>query len=152
MSSLLEPHHQRSPAPNAAQNPLLVGLIVALFALAGGLVLAFGGPLAAVAVVVAGAGALIVLRDIEVGFFAVIGVICLLPFGTLPVDIGLTPTFLDVALASVIGIWLLEIVTGRKRTIVTAPITVPLVVFILVAIFAFIFGLGNGPLTSTLLR
>jgi O-antigen ligase len=69
-----------------------------------------------------------------------------------PVDIGLTPTFLDLALGATIGVWALRIVTGRQRTMLTAPITLPLVIFILVAVFAFIFGMGNGPLTSNLLR
>jgi hypothetical protein len=44
------------------------------------------------------------------------------------------------------------IVTGRQRDLVTAPVTLPLLLFIIVAIFAFIFGLANGPLTPTLLR
>jgi hypothetical protein len=123
-----------------------------LTAVVGGLLLAYGGPLAALALLIAGVAALIVLRDIEIGFWGVIGVVCLLPFATLPVDIGLTPTFLDVALGAVVGIWALRLVTGRQRRVVTAPITLPLAAFILVAIFAFIFGLSNGPLTPTLLR
>lgn len=133
-------------------SPLLIGLLVGLFAVVGGIVLALGGPLAAVAVALGGGATLVVLRNIEVGFWGVIAVICLLPFGTIPVDIGLTPTFLDVALGAVVGVWALGIATGRQRTIITAPITLPLVLFMLVAIFAFIFGLGNGPLTPTLLR
>ncbi len=143
---------QASTIELKSNSPLLVGLLVAAFAVAGGVVLAFGGPLAAAALIAAGAGAVVILRDIEIGFFAVIGVICLLPFATLPVDIGLTPTFLDAALAATVGIWLVEIVTGKKRTIVTAPITVPLVTFMIVALFAFTFGLSNGPLTSNLIR
>lgn len=135
-----------------ARSPLLIGLLVGLFAVVGGIVLAFGGPLAAVAVALAGAATLIVLRSIEVGFWGIIAVICLLPFGTIPVDIGLTPTFLDVAIGAVVGVWLLGLVTGQQRTIITTPITVPLIVFMLVAVFAFIFGLANGPLTPTLLR
>lgn len=135
-----------------ARSPLFVGLLAAFLALVGGVLLAFGGPLAAAAVLIAGTGALIILRDIEVGFYAVIGVVCLLPFATIPVDIGLTPTFLDVALGATVGIWLLEIVTGRKRTVITAPVTVPLILFMIVAVFAFIFGLNNGPLTPNLLR
>lgn len=118
----------------------------------GGAVLAFGGPLAGLAIILAGAAGIIVLRNIEMGFWGVIIVVCLLPFATLPIDIGITPTFLDLALGSVIGIWALGLVTGRQRTIITAPITVPLILFIIVAIFAFIFGLTNGPLTSNLLR
>ena len=44
------------------------------------------------------------------------------------------------------------IVSGRQRELVTAPVALPLLLFILVAVFAFIFGLANGPLTPTLLR
>jgi O-antigen ligase len=94
----------------------------------------------------------LVLSNIELGFMGIIGVICLLPFATLPVDIGLTPTFLDLALAAVVAVWLLGLITGRQRRVATAPLTIPLVAFIIVAVFAFIFGLPNGPLTPTLLR
>ena len=133
-------------------NPLSLGLLAGILAVVGGVVLAFGGPLAGLAIVLAGVTALIVLRDIEMGFWAVIGVITLLPFATLPVDIGLTPTFLDLALGAVVGIWVLRLVSGRQRSIVNSPLTLPLVLFIIIAVFAFVFGLSNGPLTPTLLR
>ncbi len=131
---------------------LWLGLALGGTAVLAGLVLAFGGPLAAAALLIAGAAGVIVLRDIEVGFWGVIVVVCLLPFATLPIDIGVTPTFLDVAIGAVVGIWLLRIATGQQRRVVTAPITLPLIIFILAAIFSFIFGLANGPLTPTLLR
>jgi O-antigen ligase len=125
---------------------------IALFAVAGGLIAAFGGPLAAAAVFLALVAIFIVLRDIEVGFWGVILVVTLIPFATLPIDIGLIPTFLDLAIGAVVGVWALAIVTGQQKTITLSPITLPLVIFILIAIFAFIFGMSNGPLTPTLLR
>ncbi len=137
---------------NPAQSLLGLGLFLGVTAVIGGIILAFGGPLAAIAVLLAVAAIIIVLRDIEVGFWGVIAVVCLLPFATLPFDIGLTPTFLDLALAAVVGVWALGIVTGRQRTVITTPVTLPLLIFIFVALFAFIFGLNNGPLTPTLLR
>ncbi len=137
---------------NPTRSPMGLGIFVGLTAVIGGLILAFGGPVAAAAVLLAALAMLIVLRDIEVGFWGVIAVVCLLPFATLPFDIGLTPTFLDMALGAVIVVWALGIVTGKQRTIITAPVTLPLLIFIILALFAFIFGLGNGPLTPTLLR
>jgi len=131
---------------------LALGLVLGATAVFGGLVLGFGGPLAGAAVLVALVAGLVVLKDIEVGFWGVILVVCLLPFATLPFDIGLTPTFLDLALGSVFAIWALGLVTGRQRTIVLSPLTLPLGLFIIVALFSFIFGLSNGPLTPTLLR
>lgn len=129
-----------------------MGLLLGGTAVFGGFVLAFGGPLAGAALFAALIVGLVVLRDIEIGFWGVILVVCLLPFATLPIDIGLTPTFLDLALGAVFAIWALGLVTGRQRTVVTSPLTIPLGIFILVALFAFIFGLSNGPLTPTLLR
>lgn len=134
------------------QSPLGVGLILGLVATAGGVLLAFGGPIVGAGVLLALVAGLIVLRDIEIGFWGVLGVICLLPFATLPFKIVITPTFLDLALGAVFAVWLLRLVTGRQDKIVLSPITTPLIIFILVAVFAFIFGMGNGPLTSQLLR
>ncbi len=129
-----------------------LGLAIGLVAVIGGLIMAFGGPIAAAGLILAIVTAAIILRDLEAGFWAIVGIICLLPFATIPVDVGLTPTLLDLALAGTVGIWALHVVTGRQRTIVTGPVTIPLVIFLLVAIFSFIFGLGNGPLTANLLR
>lgn len=130
----------------------MIGLLTGGIAALAGIVLAFGGPVAGAAVALGGLGALLVLRNLELGFFAVIAVVALLPFATLPFDVGLTPTFLDFALGAAVLVWLMGIVTGRQRDLVTAPVALPLILFILVAVFAFIFGLGNGPLTPTLLR
>lgn len=135
-----------------AESAWLIGLAVGGIAVAGGAVLAFGGVLAGLAVVLALVAAYIVLRYIEVGFWAIIAIVCLLPFAALPVNIGLKPTFLDLALGGTVAVWALGIATGRQRTIITAPIALPLLIFIILAIFSFIFGLSHGPLTTTLLR
>ncbi len=129
-----------------------LALFVALLAIVGGLIAAYGGPVAAAAVLLTLGAAYIVLREIEIGFWGVILVVALIPFATLPIDIGLTPTFLDLAIAAVVAVWLLRLVTGQQTAIALTPITLPLIIFILIAIFAFIFGLSNGPLTPTLLR
>ncbi len=118
----------------------------------GATVVALGGPLVAAAAVVAVMAAMLVLRQIEIGWASLIGVICLLPFAAFPFDIGITPTFLDAAMGAVIGVWALRLATGRQRRVVTSPITVPLVAFLLTALFSFILGLQHGALTSYLLR
>ena len=130
----------------------LLGVLIGLAAVSGGILLAFGGPIAAVGAILALVAAGAVLRDIEIGFWGVVLVVCLLPFATIPVDIGLTPTLLDIIIAATVGIWILRLVTGQRREVVTSVITVPLLIFILVTLFSFIFGLANGPLTANLLR
>ncbi|MFO7663469.1 MAG: O-antigen ligase family protein [Chloroflexota bacterium] len=140
------------PNFNPTSSPLALGILAGFTAVLGGVILAFGGPIAGLAVLIGGVATILVLRNVEWGFFGVIVVVTLLPFATLPVDIGLTPTFLDLALGAAILVWLLGIVSGQQTRLVTAPVVLPLILFMLVAVFAFIFGLANGPLTGTLLR
>ncbi len=133
-------------------DPTAVAALAALVALLMGFTIAFGTWLAGAAVILGIIGAWVVLRDMELALWATIGVICLLPFATLPVDIGLTPTFLDVGLGAFVGVWIVRLVTGQQQRVVTAPVTLPIVIFLLIAIFAFIFGLQNGAFTPTLAR
>ncbi len=128
------------------------GILAGLAAVSMGLILAFGGPVAAAAVVAAIVASFVVLRNVEVGFWGIVAVVCLLPFATVPVDVGLTPTFLDLALGVTVGIWLFRMATGRRRRMASSPITLPIVIFLIVIVFSFIFGLANGPLTANLLR
>lgn len=96
--------------------------------------------------------ALWVLRDIEIAYLGVIGVVTLLPFASFPFSIGFTPTFLDAALGALFFLWVFQIATGAQRDlIVTSPGTF-VAVFTLLAIGAFIVGLSHAPLTTYLLR
>ncbi|HHS97226.1 MAG TPA: polymerase [Chloroflexi bacterium] len=121
-------------------------------AVAGGFLLAAVGPLWAAVGVAALAVALWMLRDIEVAYAAVIGVICLLPFASFPFDIGFTPTFLDATLGAVFLVWLLQLLTARRRQIVVTSLGGGVLVFLLLALTAFVLGLGHAPLTSYVLR
>jgi hypothetical protein len=140
------------PERNELRRALGIGVAVGLGAVVTGILLAFGGPIAAAAVIGAAIALYVVFRDIEVGFWGVIAIVCLLPFATIPVDIGLTPTLLDLALGVTVGIWLFRMVTGSHRQMVSSPVTLPVIIFLIAIVFAFIFGLSNGPLTANLLR
>lgn len=129
-----------------------IGLMAGLGAVITGLLLAFGGPITAAAMILAVVAAYVVMWDIEIGYWGIIGVVCLLPFATIPLDVGLTPTLLDLALGVTVGIWLFHKVSGRRRRLISSPITLPIILFMIVTLFSFIFGLGNGPLTANLLR
>ena len=133
-------------------SPLAVGLILAVVGTVSGLLLAFGGPIVGVGVLIGLIAGLVVLQNMEIGIWGVVGVVCLLPFATLPFKIVITPTFLDLALGGVFAVWVLRLVTGRQRRIIGGPVAFPLLIFILVTLFAFVFGMPNGPLTSQLLR
>jgi O-antigen ligase len=120
---------------------LIVGLFVALLS----------GPIALGAVL-----ALFVLtrilRQIEVGFAALAAVICLLPFAALPINIGFKPTFLDLIILLLYGVWMLERATGKLGRFVNTPLTIPVMVFIALALASFTAGLAYAPLTANVAR
>jgi polysaccharide biosynthesis protein PslJ len=121
-------------------------------ALSGGLFVALlGGPIALGAIL--GLIVLVmILRRIEIGYAALIAVVCLLPFAALPVNFAFKPTFLDVVLVAVFGVWLLERATGKLGGFVNTPLTLPVLAFLALALATFIAGLGNAALTQTVVR
>jgi hypothetical protein len=125
---------------------------LAAVALGLGALLGFAGPLIAVVGLLALAAAVWALTSLEVGLWGTIGIITLLPFAALPVKIVFTPTFLDLALAGVLFVYVLQWMTGRRRRLTMTPAHGALAVFMSLAVFSFVAGKSNGPLTSNLLR
>lgn len=124
----------------------------ALVAVAAGWLLGEFGPLSVVVLAAVLGVGLWMLRNIEVAFWGVIGIIALLPFGSLPFKVGFTPTFLDVALLALLGLWLVPILLGRDPDWRVTPLDGPVFAFILLAVGSFVAGLSHGALTSYLIR
>lgn len=131
---------------------LAIVVLSAVVALGGGLGVALlGGPIALGALL--GLIALVlILRRIEIGYAALVAVICLLPFAALPVNFAFKPTFLDLVLIAVFGVWLLERATGKLGGFITTPLTLPVLAFLAMALATFIAGLANAPLNQTVAR
>jgi len=123
-----------------------------ILALGAGWLLAEFGPLVAGIGLVALFVGLWMLRDIEVSYWVVIGVVCLLPFASFPFELGFTPTLLDAALGALFGIWVLQIATGIQRDFIGTSLGLPVAAFMLLAVGAFVFGLSHAPLTSYIIR
>ncbi|MGD1997116.1 MAG: hypothetical protein PVH62_10130, partial [Anaerolineae bacterium] len=94
-------------------------------AVAGGYLLAEVGPLLTAVSVAALALALWMLREIEVAYWTVIGVVCLLPFASFPFQLGFTPTLLDAALVGLFVVWLLQLMTDTEHRLVTTSLGGP---------------------------
>jgi len=62
------------------------------------LLLVLAGPIMTFGLVIGLAVGLYILSDLHGALYVTFGVIALLPFANLPVDLGLTPTILDGAL------------------------------------------------------
>jgi len=138
--------------PPSTIRDLRLALALALLAVVLGALLGYAGPIITVALVLAIGLAALALSNLEVGMWGVIAVITLLPWGALPVKLVLTPTLLDLALAGVVLTYLVQWMTGSRRRLATTPVHGPILAFILLAVFSFVAGLRNGPLTPNLIR
>ncbi|MBC7233260.1 MAG: O-antigen ligase family protein [Chloroflexi bacterium] len=133
---------------------LLATLILCLLVgIAGGALFAFLGPILAIALLATVAGGLLMLRSTQLTFFAIIGVICLLPFAALPVpNIGFSPTLLDLVLLVLLVNWLFQIARKKQKQMIGSALALPIVLFMVLACASFIIGLSFAPLTTNLLR
>ncbi len=94
----------------------------------------------------------LVLSNLMLGLIALVGIICLLPFAALPVDIGFSPTFLDLIMGAVFFVWISRLVTHQDGEFVAPALTLPVLGFLFLAFVSFIFGLGHARLTANVLR
>ncbi len=136
---------------------VLVGVVVG--ALLGSL-----GPVLALGLIGGLVAALLLLRSTEFGLMALLALICLLPYAAMPVDVGFKPTFIDLALLALFGVWLLRIVTGAQRGSDASapsplggvahgiPLGVPIFAFMTWTLITFVAGLAHAPLNATVLR
>ncbi|HUT18133.1 MAG TPA: O-antigen ligase family protein [Anaerolineae bacterium] len=140
-----------STADGRASRGRLIGAI-AVIAVIGGALLALLTPVGGIAVLTAGVGALLMLRDLKWGLCALLGVICLLPFGSLPFKVGFTPTFLDLVFGALYVVWGMRLITRRQADLVLTPLGLVMLIFVAMAVFSFVLGLSHSRPTANDLR
>ena len=91
------------------------------------------------------------LRNDERALWLLILVIGIFPRFAAPVKLGVTPTFLDLALLMLAFTWVLS-ASKQPLQLRNVPITLPLLSLIVVAVVTFVIGLPNGALTPLILR
>ncbi len=139
-----------SPIPRRAR-PARAGLVVVGALLAASLV-ALAGPVLALAIFIVLAGSVLVLRDLRWGFVVLFAVIGLLPFAALPFKLGFTPTFLDLALLALYFVSVVRIARREQHELIGSVLGIPILTFLLLAIFAFVVGIQYTLPTSTTIR
>lgn len=110
------------------------------------------GPLWATMLAAGTVGGLLMLRSREFTFLVIIAIICLLPFGSLPLNVGFSPTFLNLALGVLFLVWALRVATGLQEPWVSSPLSPAVAIFVLLTFGAFVAGLGHAQLSATSLR
>lgn len=129
----------------------VLGLVLVAGVPAGALIGLLGGALGGVALIALAVGYLM-LRSIYVGLIALIGVICLLPFAALPINIGFSPTFLDLVLVGLFFVWASRLAARKEGEFIACAPTLGVIVFLILATVSFILGLSHAPLTSNVIR
>jgi polysaccharide biosynthesis protein PslJ len=131
---------------------LVVGATIGLIGGLIGLLLAVGGPVIAFGVILGILAGLYVLTDVSVALYGVVAITFLIPFGTLPVKIGLTPTLLDMALGAFVVVYLAQWMTGRRAAVRLTPVHGLIAVYALWLILSFALGLRHASPTSANMR
>lgn len=135
-----------------ARVALILGAALAVAAALVGLTLAFLGPFYTAGLLVALGGGIWLVAGLQNALLSTLIIISLVPYGTLPFDIGVTPTFLDITMLVFFALYLGEWMTGQRRRLTVTPIHALVLLFMLLSLFSFVAGLRNAPLTSTLIR
>lgn len=135
---------------------LVIGSVLALILAAA---VSFTSPAIVIAGVVALAAGVVIMTRIEYGLYAVLGVAILLPFASIPVNLGFNPTFLDLALLALFAMWFVRTMTRQdeaaKNTASHFQFTflgVPIVAFMVLAVFSFVVGLSYAGLQTQTVR
>jgi O-antigen ligase len=138
---------------NSTRQTIATLVLCLIVGIAGGALFAFLGPMLAIAFLAAIAVGLLMLRSTQFTFFALVALICLLPFASLPVpDIGFSPTLLDLVLAVLLVSWLFQIATKKKQLFIGSPLALPIFVFMILACVSFVIGLSFASPTTSILR
>lgn len=128
--------------------PLILGAV--LLGALGGVAVTRLGPVLPMIALLGAVGAALVLLDARWGLLGALGVVALLPFGTLPFKIGLTPALLECALALTWLVFAVRLALRRDELLLPSALDVPLLLFLLVTLFAFTLGIGRGYTTQTI--
>ena len=140
----------RPDVGRALRGPLPVAAAGALLGVLGGFAVVQLGPLLPLLLLLGLVGATLVLVEPRWGLLGVLGIVTLLPFGTLPFKVGLTPTLLECALGLTWLVFALRLFLRRDERLLPSAIDGPLALFLIVTVFAFVLGVGGSYTTSTI--
>mgnify|MGYP005844970189 CR=1 FL=1 len=152
MMNAVEQVQQLVLSPNRSVRRATQLAAIGLGVLAITLVIGVGGPLIALALGVALVAGVLILADTHWGFVALVAVAYGLPFASLPFSIGFKPTFLDVALAALVFVWMFKLAIGQERQFLASPIGPAVGLFMALAVFSFALGLTHSSASTFLVR
>ena len=139
-------------SPGSRLRASAVGCLGLAAAVLVGLLVVVLEPAVAAVLVVAGIALAVLIRDPTHALWCALAVMLLLPFGTLPVDIGLTPTLLEMALIGTVAVTVLRQASLGRRELIITPVGAPLLLFLGLMVASFVMGVGHARPSATSLR
>src|SRR5690349_1740968 len=136
--------HMRVPQTTSFKPQTFYAVLLAIgIGVAAGAITAQVNPLIPLAAVLALLPLPWLLTRPLVSFVAAVGVITLLPFATLPLKVGLTPAFLEMALLIGWGVWAFGLARRPEWGLVRSPLDWGVLLFVGVGLFALLLGLSR---------
>jgi polysaccharide biosynthesis protein PslJ len=139
-------------ALNPNVRAIALGLTIGIIGGVLGLLLAVLGPIITIVIVIGILGGLYVLTDTTPALYGTMALLILLPFGTLPFKLGVTPTLLDIGLGAFVLVYLVQWMTGKRRSLRLVWPHALTALYLMWLIFSFVLGLRYGSPTSAILR
>lgn len=137
---------------NRRTHAILVGLTVGITGGLIGLLLAVAGPVIAAGAIIGALAGLYILTDVSAALYGLLAVTILLPFGTLPFKVVVTPTLLDLAAGAFVLVYLFQWMTGRRHRLELTPVHILIVIYVVWLVLSFALGLRFAPPTPNKLR
>src|SRR5215510_10640442 len=122
-----------SPRAYSALVGVIIGVtggIIAVMMAAAGPVITFGAAFGLLA-------GLYVLSNVSAALYGVILVTALLPFGTLPFKIAVTPTFVDLAVGAFVLVYVFQWMTGYRQQFRLTPVHLLVILYMMWLLLAF---------------
>jgi len=132
--------------------PLAVGVLAIAVATVLGIGVASVGPAVVLALVLGMAIGLVLITDPAYLLWVVLAVIILLPFATLPIDIGVTPTLLEIAVIGSLVVAVLRQTQGARSEIFCSQVGWFLLIFVGLAVASFVLGIAHARPSVTTAR
>lgn len=131
---------------------LAIGLVIGIGGGLTGLLLTLAGPTIATGVVLGTLAGLYILTDVRAALYGMLATVLLLPFGTMPFKLIITPTLLDVALGAFVLVWLMQWMTGRHKRLQLTPVHLLIALYALWLLLSFALGMRFAAPTPNRLR
>ena len=130
----------------------IVGAAIALLSTTFGALLSLTGAWIASGALLSATFIIWALIQSELALWSTIVIFSLIPFGTMPFKFILTPTFLDITIATIYLVFFTQRLKSNRQPLVSTPAHTPIIIFILLSILSFILGTSNTSINPNLLR